>query len=93
MVARIDSYKVMESMGGKEKVDSRFRKHHEDMDFLQEHYAQLKQQYPDHWIAISRRKVIASEDNPEYLRKTLSKIRAKDALIYYIADQEDSMIL
>lgn len=93
MVTKIEPERVIKSLGGKAKIKIRFEQHRENMEYLQTHYAQLKEKYPDHWIAVHHRKVIATENNPERLLEMLSKVRARDVLLYYIPEREESMIL
>lgn len=50
----------------------------EDRDWAWEHYAEFVKQYPDQWIAISNKQVVAHSDSIEDVEKQVKAKTGKD---------------
>lgn len=51
--------------------------YHEDWDFVEANFDALQEKYPEHWIAVVDKEVIAAEPDPMELA---AKLRAIDLL-------------
>ncbi|MFQ6062809.1 MAG: DUF5678 domain-containing protein [Methanosarcinales archaeon] len=62
----------------------------EDMKWADEHYIQLQDQYPDMWVAIHDKKIIAyHEEAGAARRKAIEKLgEGKDFLMEYVLSGE-----
>jgi hypothetical protein len=58
-----------------------------DLDFLAEEYDRLVEIYPDQWIAIYDRKVVAADDDHSALLEHLGSdgVDARSAVVFFIA--------
>ncbi len=62
---------LLEPFGGEDAVLESMRKFQENREYLEANRDRLKQQYPDQWIAILRREVLAHGDSPEEVIRTV----------------------
>jgi len=62
---------LLEPFGGPDAVSVGLRRLRENREYLDENRERLKRQYPDQWIAILRRQVVAHGDTPEGVMRTV----------------------
>ena len=91
MVTKMKARELRAFYGG--GVKPRVINQRTDVDYLQSHYNELLSKYLNHWVIISRGKLIDIENDPDRLMKKLSRSRRKDMLVYYLADPEEVMLL
>jgi thymidylate kinase len=65
----------------------------QNLDYIQNHYQELKAKYRNRWIVISSRGVVMSADDPCQLLLQLKKMKQKNTFTYYMSDPEEFMIL
>jgi hypothetical protein len=64
-----------------------------NMDYLRKHYKELIKKYPNHWVIILDGKVVVTERNPDRLVSKLSREKAGDKMVYYLASPKKRMLL
>lgn len=70
----------------------RFKK---EIDYYQAHHDELLEQYPEEWVAIFNRAVVAADSEPEKLLATLREkgVPVERALVEHLTRHEDTLIL
>lgn len=92
MVTRIKD-KELRTLGRGDDTRSHVEAQKANMGYLRDHYKELVEKYPNHWVVIEGGKVISAESNPSRLISKLSKIRTGDKVIYYLASPKRRMLL
>ncbi len=81
---------VLEPFGGADAVHTGLRRLRENREYLDENRERLKRQYPDQWIAILRRRVVAHGDTPEGVMRTVREAyQDSDGVALDLLDTEE----
>jgi len=87
--------KLLEELGGKEKVMEDFARHKRDVDFFQYHYQELLEKYPDKWVAVYNAEVVGTNKDFIALLDCLKekKIPTNETIIYFMDTRPKPLIL
>jgi len=52
--------RALKSLGGSSKAAAMFRRREKSFSYIQDHFDELMEQYPEHWIAVCDSAVVAA---------------------------------
>ncbi len=69
--------------------------YHEDWDFIEANYDALQEKYPEHWIALMDKKVVASDPDPMELAAKLRPmgLPPNRVVIEKLTDLDENVII
>ena len=87
--------KLIEELGGKEKFLAEFERHRKDFEFLNSHCKELKEKYPDYWVAVHYEKVVDVNKDFFTLLSELAKegVPRNEAIIWFLDTNPKPLIL
>ena len=87
--------KLLEEMGGKEKVLEDFARHERDVEFFEYHHRKLLEKYPDEWVAVYDVGVVDTDKDFLVLLDRLKEkgIPTDKTVIYFMDTDPKPLIL
>ena len=81
---------VIAMAGGEDAIRVGLRRLRENREYLDENRERLKRRYPDEWVAIFRRQVVAHGDTPEGVMRTVRETyEDSDGVVLKLLSTED----
>lgn len=93
MVVKLKPEELASAFGDAGTINYRLEQQKQNLDFLQAHYGELITKHPNEWIIVYNGGLVATTSDAALLLEKLDRFNRKDALLYYLADPEDFMIL
>lgn len=90
IVSDDEARELLEPFGGEDAVRVGLSRLRANRKYLDENRERLKRQYPDQWIAILRRQVVAHGDTPEGVMRTVREaFEDSDGVVLKLLSSEE----
>ena len=90
IVSEDEVRELLEPFGGEDAVRVGLRRLRANREYLEANRDCLKRQYPDQWVAIFRRQVVAHGDTPEGVMRTVREAyEDSDGVVLRLLSTED----